>query len=214
VSVSKVADRRREAWQDWAMRVSRLLTLVGLLKARGSMTAEQLAGELGVSQRTVYRDVEVLASVGVRLESAHGRAGGYRIPRRGRPEMLGLGAEATESAALARAFGDDDRRFAAVAPAAVTTAVRAVRENRWVALGRGDGARLEVEALGLVHDGVRWHLLCRESGGELFAEPLDEAVAIDVLPRRHTPSPGFDALAAWEGLRAGAAARAASFSSR
>jgi predicted DNA-binding transcriptional regulator YafY len=54
------------------MRVSRLLTLVGLLKARGSMTADELAGELGVSRRTVYRDVEVLAKAGVRLESAHG----------------------------------------------------------------------------------------------------------------------------------------------
>ncbi|HEY5332974.1 MAG TPA: HTH domain-containing protein [Solirubrobacterales bacterium] len=66
-----------------------------------SMTAEELAGELGVSRRTVCRDVEVLAQAGVRLESAHGRAGGYRIPRRERPEMLGLGAEATESEALA-----------------------------------------------------------------------------------------------------------------
>ena len=65
------------------------------------MTAEELAGELGVSRRTVCRDVEVLAQAGVRLESAHGRAGGYRIPRRERPEMLGLGAEATESEALA-----------------------------------------------------------------------------------------------------------------
>jgi HTH domain len=38
------------------MRVSRLLTLVGLLKARGSMTADELAGELGVSRRTVCRE--------------------------------------------------------------------------------------------------------------------------------------------------------------
>gem|GEM_PF-4530584 len=87
-------------------------------------------GELGVSRRTVYRDVEVLAKAGVRLESAHGRAGDYRIPRRGRPEMLGLGAEATESAALARALGSDDRRFAALAPPAVGAAARAVRKGR------------------------------------------------------------------------------------
>lgn len=182
------------------MRVSRLLTLVGLLKARGSMTAEELAGELGVSRRTVYRDVEVLAKAGVRLDSAHGRAGGYRIPRRGRPEMLGLGAEATESAALARAFGDRDRRFAAIASPAVDAAALAVREDRWVKIEREDGTRFEAEALGLLHDGERWRLLCRERG-ELRAETLDEVARVDVLPRRHTGPPGFDALSAWEALR-------------
>ncbi|MFT3864422.1 MAG: HTH domain-containing protein [Solirubrobacterales bacterium] len=185
------------------MRVSRLLTLVGLLKARGSMTAEELAGELGVSRRTVYRDVEVLAKAGVRLESAHGRAGGYRIPRRGRPEMLGLGAEATESAALARAFDARDRRFAAITTATVDAVARAVREDRWVAIETEDGERLEAEALGLLHDGERWQLLCR-ADGELRAEPLDGTARLAVLPRRHAGPPGFDALAAWGELRAAA----------
>jgi biotin operon repressor len=191
------------------MRVSRLLTLVGLLKARGSMTAEELAGELGVSRRTVYRDVEVLAKAGVRLESAHGPAGGYRIPRRGRPEMLGLGAEATESAALARALGSGDRRFAALAGPAVSAAARAVREERWLEIVRDDGTRLEAEALGLIHDGEHWQLLCR-AAGELLAEPLDATVAIAALPRRHPGEPAFDTLATWESLRAAASAFAVS----
>jgi predicted DNA-binding transcriptional regulator YafY len=182
------------------MRVSRLLTLVGLLKARGSMTAEELAGELGVSRRTVYRDVEVLAKAGVRLESAHGRAGGYRIPRRGRPEMLGLGAEATESAALARAFDSRDRRFAAITAPSVDAAALAVRESRWVAIDRDDGTHLEAEALGLLHDGDRWLLLCR-AHGSLRAEPLGDSTTVELLERRHTAPPGFDALAAWDALR-------------
>jgi DeoR/GlpR family transcriptional regulator of sugar metabolism len=183
------------------MRVSRLLTLVGLLKARGSMTADELAGELGVSRRTVYRDVEVLARAGVRLESAHGPAGGYRIPRRDRPEMLGLGPEATESAALARAFDPNDRRFAAVTTPAVNAAARAVRDNRWVRIARTDGTRLEAAALGLVHDGEHWQLLCRPDEDDLRAEPLDEATTIDPLPRRHAGGPGFDALVAWQKLQ-------------
>jgi hypothetical protein len=183
------------------MRVSRLLTLVGLLKARGSMTADELAGELGVSRRTVYRDVEVLAKAGVRLESAHGPAGGCRIPRRDRPEMLGLGPDATESAALTRAFGAGDRRFAAVTTPAVEAAAQAVRENRWAAIERTDGTRLEVAALGLVHDGERWQLLCREDDTDLRAEPLDEPTTVTLLPRRHRGAPGFDALAAWQRLR-------------
>lgn len=84
------------------MRVSRLLTLVGLLQARGTMTAEQLAGELGVSRRTVYRDVEVLATAGVRLEAEHGPAGGYRIPRDTVRTLLSLTGPDVEALTLAR----------------------------------------------------------------------------------------------------------------
>jgi biotin operon repressor len=186
------------------MRVSRLLTLVGLLKARGSMTAGELAGELGVSRRTVYRDVELLAKAGVRLESAHGRAGGYRIPRRGRPEMLGLGAEATESAALTHAFDPRDRRFAAITTPSIDAAALAVRESRWVSIDR-DAAHREAEALGLLHDGTHWLLLCREQG-DLRAEPLDESATVEILERRHTAPPSFDALRAWQALREPAAA--------
>ena len=40
------------------MRASRLLSLLLLLQTRGRMTAQQLANELEVSVRTVYRDVE------------------------------------------------------------------------------------------------------------------------------------------------------------
>jgi hypothetical protein len=48
-------------------------------------------------------------------------------------------------------------------------------------------------------------LLCRGDGG-LRAEPLDEAMSVEILPRRHSPAPGFDALAAWDQLRTGALA--------
>jgi predicted DNA-binding transcriptional regulator YafY len=84
------------------MRVSRLLTLVGLLQARGTMTAEQLAGALGVSRRTVYRDVEILASAGVRLEAEHGPAGGYRIPRDAARTLLALTRADAEALTLAQ----------------------------------------------------------------------------------------------------------------
>ena len=39
------------------MRSSRLLSVLMLLQARPQMTARELAGELEVSLRTVYRDV-------------------------------------------------------------------------------------------------------------------------------------------------------------
>lgn len=81
-----------------AVRSGRLLSIVLLLQGRGAMTARALGAELGVSLRTVYRDVEVLASIGVPVYSETGRAGGYRLVDGYRTSLTGLTAE--ESLAL------------------------------------------------------------------------------------------------------------------
>ncbi|MCT4353174.1 YafY family transcriptional regulator [Streptomyces sp. Je 1-79] len=61
------------------MKSSRLISVLLLLQTRGRMTAAQLAAELEVSVRTIYRDVESLHAAGVPLYGDAGHSGGYQL---------------------------------------------------------------------------------------------------------------------------------------
>ena len=80
------------------MRASRLLNVLMLLQTRGRMTARQLAGELDVSVRTIYRDIESLHRSGVALYGEPGPTGGYQLLDGYRTRLTGLSA--TEAEAL------------------------------------------------------------------------------------------------------------------
>jgi predicted DNA-binding transcriptional regulator YafY len=61
------------------VRADRLLSLVLLLQARPAVAAPELARRLGVSVRTVLRDIESLSTAGIPVYTERGRTGGIRL---------------------------------------------------------------------------------------------------------------------------------------
>ncbi|MEU1280458.1 WYL domain-containing protein [Streptomyces sp. NPDC005805] len=72
------------------MRADRLVSLVLLLRRHGRLTADTLARELGVSTRTVLRDIEALSTAGVPVYAERGRYGGFALLPGFRTELTGL----------------------------------------------------------------------------------------------------------------------------
>jgi predicted DNA-binding transcriptional regulator YafY len=98
---------------------ARLLHLLSLFAARPQWSATELADRLGITTRTVRRDIAELRELGYPIESEAGRTGGYRLGAHGKlPPLLLTDDEAVAVAVGLRATastGIADHEGAAVA---------------------------------------------------------------------------------------------------
>lgn len=61
------------------MKIDRLFAITNILINKRTVTAAELAEQLGVSVRTIYRDIEILSVNGVPIYTHQGKGGGISI---------------------------------------------------------------------------------------------------------------------------------------
>jgi predicted DNA-binding transcriptional regulator YafY len=134
----------------------RMLELLSLLQARRSWGGVELAARLGVTERTVRRDVERLRLLGYPVEAVPGRYGGYQLGRGGRlPPLLFNNDEAAaiaiglRSAIDGSVAGLEEPAVSALAkldqllPALVAGRVRSLHESMSSMLWGGPSERVD-----------------------------------------------------------------------
>lgn len=198
----------RIPWQSEGMSdtASRALTLLNLLQTHRHWPGSELAARLGVTARTVRRDVDRLRELGYRIESAPGAAGGYRLEAGSAvPPLLLTDDEAVAMAiglrvaASARLISGPETTITALAkleqvlPAALRRRVSALADSVQPA-GLNAGAVVSTEVLGELA------LACRDHERVRFAytSALGEMSARRVEPHALAPAERHWYLLCWD----------------
>ncbi|QQA44090.1 helix-turn-helix transcriptional regulator [Pelagovum pacificum] len=194
-------------------RSDRLSALMLALKRPGPHRAEALARDLGVTVRTIYRDIADLSAAGVPVEGTRGV--GYRItatvslpPLHLTPEELetlqiGLAAVAQSAdAEMARVAGRLSDRLDAllpedgIAPRPIAAAARALPHLATLRQAIRARQKLKVDGrtmrpLRLDFWGRLWTLLAWDDARADFAElAVDSISEVEVLPSLFVDEPG------------------------
>lgn len=152
------------------MRASRLLSILILLQLRGRLTAQSLAEEFEVSERTIYRDIDALSMAGVPVYGDRGPGGGFALLDGYRTQLTGLAPDEAEALALIGLAGP-------AADLGLGIAAGGARHKLLAALPSARAASADSVAQAIHIDPVDWYRA---------AEPLPHlpAIARAVLDRR------------------------------
>jgi predicted DNA-binding transcriptional regulator YafY len=199
-----------------AATTSRTLELLSLLQSHRHWSSRELVDRLGVSDRTLRRDVERLRELGYGIESARGIAGGYRLEAgTGLPPLLlsddeGVAiAVGLRSQATAGLRGAEHTTLSALAkieqvlPPALRRRIDALQSHATVGAGAREAGRngtgrptpeVDAELLGLLALG------CRDSERLRFryTDAAGEASSRVVEPYRLVPVARRWYLLAWD----------------
>ncbi|MFB9307844.1 putative DNA-binding transcriptional regulator YafY [Agromyces hippuratus] len=200
-----------------AATTSRTLELLSLLQSHRHWSARELVDRLGVSDRTLRRDVDRLRELGYGIESARGSTGGYRLEAgTGLPPLLlsddeGVAiAVGLRSQATAGLRGAEHTTLSALAkieqvlPPALRRRIEALQSHAAVGTVGPGSARsgrptpeIDAELLGLLALG------CRDSERLRFTytDAAGEASARVVEPYRLVPVARRWYLLAWDRQR-------------
>jgi predicted DNA-binding transcriptional regulator YafY len=148
------------------MRADRLLAMLLLLQARGGMSAPELARELEVSVRTVFRDLDALTSAGVPVYADRGAQGGIRLLAGYRTDLTGLSSDEAQALlllgmpgpldelGLAGPFGAAERKLLAALPPGARRHAERTRERLHVDPAGWDRPVAAIAHLAAITDAV------------------------------------------------------------
>jgi predicted DNA-binding transcriptional regulator YafY len=194
----------------------RLLTLLSMLQSRPRWTAAELADGLGVTERTVRRDISRLRDLGYPVDADAGRTGGYELGRGGRlPPLLLTDDEAAAVAVGLRVLagggheGIDEAAVAALAkveqvlPATLRARVAALHDST-VVMGAPRGPRVRPDVLLLLAQGCRGLERIRfryeDSGGKVSERRVEPYRLVNVRRRWYLVAHDLDR-GAWRTFR-------------
>ena len=188
-----------------AATTTRTLELLSLLQSHRHWTAHELVDRLGVSERTLRRDVERLRELGYGIESIRGVAGGYRLEAgTGLPPLLLTDDEGVaiavglRSQAAAGLRGAEHTTLSAlgkieqVLPPALRRRIEALQSHS--APAPDDGPAVDSELLGLLA------LCCRDAERirMRYTDAAGQSSARSIEPHRLVPLGRRWYLLAWD----------------
>ena len=144
------------------MRADRLIRIMILLQNNMQMTTNELAGELGVSDRTILRDMDALSLSGIPVVAERGKTGGWRLMDHFQSQLSGLKLEDMKALFIlpsekmledlgVKAYGPDIRqKMLASLPSSTKTEGRHYLEKIHIDTGSWKSSREKNESLLIV----------------------------------------------------------------